>query len=711
MSAEWTDIPGVTWVDGRPRLPRIPEHAAQILGIAVEGAASGATAAEMADRAQLATGEDAARVEGLLGWLPLSRVARWHVETGRLALHPSTDLADLAARYAAWLGTQPTPTTSVRLAQAHVEAVMTSALALLRTRPWPNTSLEPWERAGEPAVRERAPEGSALRERVVRVLAALDGSFLERRRHVRAAMLAVLAGQHVLLLGPPGTAKSLLARALCAAFVDEESDARYFEYLLTRFTHPDELFGPISIPGLKQEDYRRLTEGFLPKAHIAFLDEIFKANSAILNSLLTLVNERVFHHGRHRDPVPLLGLIGASNEVPAADAGLSALFDRFLVRLSVPPVAEAASFARIALGALPPLEIGADDRIRPSDLRQLAEAAARVTVPEPVANALLALWSRASQDDWGVSDRRWRQAVGMLRTAAAVEGRPALVTLDLLLLEPVLSPSPERDAEIREAILAQIGRRAVPSHDLRAQWTLLASDRVAPTTAPDAVPMSAWLDAMRGGGAVERSGWPDRLTRRARGIDQFLAHHREAVARLAADRAALVDDGRGHLWLDDVPVQLLAAHIEAARDLARILDVAEAYRAAVGSPAGAAAAVVAQLPTISRRSYGSDTVCTLMVGEAAVGVTLAGEVTAPAEPKVGRLGARDAKRGDSAGGPIVVFEPAGFLDFVEGRPGADGPVSTAPSWANRSVRTAFDALRRHLGNEPMPRVPELPAPS
>ena len=177
---------------------------------------------------------------------------------------------------------------------------------------------------------------TAVTEKIARILAALDRSFIERQVHTRIALLAVLAGHHVLL---------------CF------QDAVFFEYLLSKFTHPDELFGPVSIPGLKEEDYRRLTEGYLPCAHIAFLDEIFKANSAILNSLLTLINERLFHHGKHCDKVPLLGLVGASNEPPDPEGGLGALYDRFLVRLSVPPIDKDPHFLQVCLGELPPFVV------------------------------------------------------------------------------------------------------------------------------------------------------------------------------------------------------------------------------------------------------------------------------------------------------------------------------------------------------------------
>ena len=154
--------------------------------------------------------------------------------------------------------------------------------------------------------------------------------FLERDELIDGALVALLAAQHVLVIGPPGTAKSMLADEVCRRL----TGASYFQWLLTRFTTPEELFGAVSLKALEADDYRRLTTHKLPEAHIAFLDEIFKASSSILNTILTLMNERRFHNGREVAEVPLLTLFAASNELPEDDE-LLALHDRFLLRFVV----------------------------------------------------------------------------------------------------------------------------------------------------------------------------------------------------------------------------------------------------------------------------------------------------------------------------------------------------------------------------------------
>ena len=217
---------------------------------------------------------------------------------------------------------------------------------------------------------------AALPQRLAALLTALEQGLVERRRVLRLALLGALAGEHTLLIGPPGTAKSELARRLHLAF----RDASYFERLLTRFSVPEELFGPLSISALEQDRYERQTAGYLPQASIAFIDEVFKANSAILNALLTLLNERQFDNGAGRQPCPLISVIAATNEVPEDEVG-EAFFDRFLLRLPVAPVS-GEGFARLlALPRQPALQL--DQALGQAERRQITEAAqALVLAPD-----------------------------------------------------------------------------------------------------------------------------------------------------------------------------------------------------------------------------------------------------------------------------------------------------------------------------------------
>ncbi len=166
-----------------------------------------------------------------------------------------------------------------------------------------------------------------LKPRFDAIRRELEQKFLAKEEIIRLMLVAAIAGEHMVLIGPPGTAKSALIRAFARLI-----DARYFEYLLTRFSEPNELFGPVDIQAFRAGSYRRVTAGMLPEAEIVFLDEAFKANSAILNSLLTLLNERRFNNGSTVVKVPLISLFAASNEVPSQD-NLDAIFDRFLLRV------------------------------------------------------------------------------------------------------------------------------------------------------------------------------------------------------------------------------------------------------------------------------------------------------------------------------------------------------------------------------------------
>jgi len=276
----------------------------------------------------------------------------------------------------------------------------------------------------------------------------LKGLVVERDEFVDGALAALLAGQHVLLIGPPGSGKSTLVHALC----ERMPGASYFNWLLTKFTTPEEIFGPVSLQGLEQDRYYRVTDGKLPTAHIAFLDEIFNANSAILNALLTLINERIYYNDATPTSVPLKTLFGASNEIPEM-RDLDCLFDRFLFRYQVGYIEGNDGFRKM-LEAPDDAECSASLSL--ADLEQAQADAARVVVDEGVIGWLTEIRSRIRSRGIVVSDRRFRSSLSGLRAHAYLAGRNRVDACDLILLEHMLWSVPEERGLIEEIITAVV---------------------------------------------------------------------------------------------------------------------------------------------------------------------------------------------------------------------------------------------------------------
>ncbi len=283
----------------------------------------------------------------------------------------------------------------------------------------------------------------------------LSTLLIEREEVVRTALLALLCKENLVVVGPPGTAKSQLITQLARRVGNVAGNGlRCFVYLLTKFTTPEELFGPVSISGLKADDYRRITTGKLPEAELAFLDEIFKSSSAILNNLLRLMNEGEFENGRQTMQVPLISLFGASNELPQ-DAELEALFDRFLLRMTVDYVSEG-GFTRLQHLIANHQAVVPPQTISQSELAELQQSAAKIQLPSSVIEAIAQLRRDLMAKGIRLSDRRWGKTHGVLRAHALLEGRGAIEEDDLIVLKHVLWSSPDQQSEVSR-LCARIG--------------------------------------------------------------------------------------------------------------------------------------------------------------------------------------------------------------------------------------------------------------
>jgi len=290
-----------------------------------------------------------------------------------------------------------------------------------------------------------------LKPRLLRLQDCMESGLIERETASRLTLLGALSGEHTLLIGPPGTAKSVLARRLHLAF----EPGHYFERLLTRFSVPEELFGPLSIKALENDSYQRLTERYLPTANIAFLDEVFKANSAILNTLLTLLNEGEFDNGDSRVKVPLISVVGASNELPEDDE-LQALYDRFICRYKVQAVADDNFVALLELDEQS-VEPHASDRLSHAEVDAIQSSARAVPLSDEALSLLKALRPYLAAQNIEVSDRRWRKVVKLLKVAAYTNGQSAVSLWDCCLLQHCLWNTPAEQDIITPWLSSQIG--------------------------------------------------------------------------------------------------------------------------------------------------------------------------------------------------------------------------------------------------------------
>ena len=299
-------------------------------------------------------------------------------------------------------------------------------------------------------------------ERFKLLLQEMNRGIYEKNTEISLSLLAALAGESVILLGPPGVAKSMVARQLKTAF----RDARSFEYLMSRFSTPDEIFGPVSIQKLKTSDtYERAVEGYLPTADVVFLDEIWKAGPAIQNTLLTVINEKIFRNGNREMHLPLKLLVAASNELPAKGEGLEALWDRFVIRIESRPIKLEKNFRAMLLESHADFADNADFsnlKITAEEYAEWAEKICKIGVKEEVLDAISAIRKSlravnvdeaAERRNIYVSDRRWKNIVRLLRTSAFMQDREEVDICDLLPIYHCLWQEPEERDAIRSIVI------------------------------------------------------------------------------------------------------------------------------------------------------------------------------------------------------------------------------------------------------------------
>ncbi len=304
----------------------------------------------------------------------------------------------------------------------------------------------------------------ATQNRLKKLLKLLNSGLYEREEAVRLALLSAISGESIFYLGPPGTAKSMISSRIHKSF---KEGTKYFEYLMNEFSTPDEIFGSIKLKGLDDGIYEKNTSGYLPEAEVAFLDEIWKSGPAILNTLLTIINERKFKNGDKTLKVPLQILLAASNELPKENAGLEALYDRFTIRTLVNPVSFENHEDFFNLCEESGDELVVPEELKPSlisvdEIKDWQSKISKISLDDNIKEVIIeirremerknSLNKRDKNEMFYVSDRRWKKIIHLLKTSAFLCDRDAIDLMDCQLISYCIWNTPKQRGEVQKIV-------------------------------------------------------------------------------------------------------------------------------------------------------------------------------------------------------------------------------------------------------------------
>lgn len=285
-----------------------------------------------------------------------------------------------------------------------------------------------------------------LNEKFQKIEQEMNGVFVERSSVIRGLLLSTISKTNILLLGTPGTAKSQIINR----WNQHITDSKFFSWLLTRFSTPEELFGPFSMQGLKEDKFVRATTGKLPEANTAFIDEIFKASSGMLNSMLSVMNERVFYNGDKAVQIPLFTLAGASNEIPEKEDRLDAIYDRFLLKYNVMSIQEDSNFAKMLKSRL---DISPDNTLSLTDILEAQDQAAAIVLTDEVIDNILKIRTELHNQAVMISDRAFKQMGSIIKAEAWLNGRTEATIDDLEILQHTCWQDPDTIRKVQLLIL------------------------------------------------------------------------------------------------------------------------------------------------------------------------------------------------------------------------------------------------------------------